>query len=233
MALRITAPLDIELGPCWHTQPLVNFISGLQERLINSFNDVELICKSASIVGKDHSPTNFVRLESKPGKPEWRTPMFRTQVSRFVCNLRYWRITSILGLVVFAALQSKVAMVPAAQDGSLHRHANHSELLEHQAVNRLVEQSDSTHVAVQSGLWTTPETWRDRNMPGVGAKIWIPAGVRVTLASSLLGTTYDWIRVDGSLLLRHDRDTGLKVVTLVVGETGSFEIGGPKAGVRP
>ncbi len=159
--------------------------------------------------------------------------MFRTHISRFVRDRRYRRIASILGLIVFAALWSQVAAVRATQDGSLHRHASHSKLLEHQAVIRLVEQSDSTHVAVQSGLWTAPETWRYRNPPGVGARIWIPAGIRVTLASSLLGTTFEWIRVDGSLLFRHDRNTGLKVVTLIVSETGSFEIGSPNACVRP
>jgi hypothetical protein len=93
-------------------------------------------------------------------------------------------------------------------------------MIEHQAALRLVDDTAATDVAVRNGSFTAPQTWRDRVVPPSGARILIPAGVNVTLASSLLERRYEWIRVDGGLQFAGDRDTGLKVVTLVVGENG-------------
>ena len=142
-------------------------------------------------------------------------------------------LARIFALSLFAVLQAPSATSTPTHSGAFHLHASPSHVLEHAAALKLVKAFDATNVAVRSGNWTAPETWRGGALPAAGARIWIPDGVKVSLTSSLLDTRIEWIRVDGSLRLDQDRDTGLKVVTIVVSETGSFEIGSATSPVRP
>jgi hypothetical protein len=131
----------------------------------------------------------------------------------------------VVAAILFGIGFGPVSALPTETPTHAHQHATASEMIEHQAALRLVDDMAATHVAVRNGSFTAPQTWRDRVVPPTGARILIPAGVNVTLASSLLERTYEWIRVDGGLQFAGDRDTGLKVVTLVVGENGRLAIG--------
>src|SRR6266849_450802 len=69
---------------------------------------------------------------------------------------------------------------------------------EHLAMLDLVPRSDATHTAVQDGPWSDPVTWKNRQVPNAGAKVVIPKGRTVTVAT-LQKTPIQTVRVDGTL----------------------------------
>jgi hypothetical protein len=86
------------------------------------------------------------------------------------------------------------------------------------ATHYLAPRAGATHVAVQNGNWTNPETWLNASntfqVPGAGAKILIPRGITVTYDSNA-STAYDWLRHDGKLQFVTDTDTRLVIDTIV------------------
>ncbi|MCO7223218.1 Ig-like domain-containing protein [Pleionea sp. CnH1-48] len=80
-----------------------------------------------------------------------------------------------------------------------------------------------THKAVQSGIWQDAATWGGQ-VPGNGAIVQIPKNVTVTI-NSLVSERLETVRVDGSLLFAHDRNTELNVDTLVSTCPGLLQIG--------
>ena len=100
-------------------------------------------------------------------------------------------------------------------------HADPQEHLEHQAMLDLVRREEATHVAATGGDWSA--IW-GQDRPGAGARVLIPAGVVVTV-DGRFDEALKWIRVDGTLRFATDRDTALKVETIVVDSTGQLEIG--------
>ncbi len=103
---------------------------------------------------------------------------------------------------------------------------------EHGALFDLVRYEDATHWAVQSGDWQHAATWEDEEIPGDDARIVIAEDVVVTL-STVNGPVYYTIRVDGKLTFATDRNTALKVDTLVVSPQGHLEIGNVSNPVSP
>jgi hypothetical protein len=137
-----------------------------------------------------------------------------------------------VALVVLAATvpdpaESRLAVRPhtaRAVAGYLHA--------EHHAALALVPIEEATHVAARSGDWSAAATWRGGRVPGPGARVFIPAATRVTV-STTLPDVYEWVRVDGALRLAHDRDTALKLGTLVVADRGRFDVGFADRRVEP
>ncbi|MEL6207442.1 MAG: G8 domain-containing protein, partial [Pseudomonadota bacterium] len=87
----------------------------------------------------------------------------------------------------------------------------------------LVPLDQVTHTAVQSGDWSDPATWGGA-VPGEGAKVHVPAGLRVTVDTTL-APEIKTLRVDGTLDFATDRTTELRVDTLVTTTSGTLEIG--------
>src|SRR4051812_48178905 len=67
----------------------------------------------------------------------------------------------------------------ARQNAELMHHDNLVKFDEHVALLQLVPSCAATHVAIQSGTWTDPQTWRDGNVPGPNARVIIPDAVTV------------------------------------------------------
>ncbi|MCH9651708.1 MAG: G8 domain-containing protein [Deltaproteobacteria bacterium] len=96
---------------------------------------------------------------------------------------------------------------------------------EQHQLHRLVLSSRASHQALASGDWSDPSTWKDGRVPKAGAEVWIPTGARVEVTRDHGSAALDWILVDGELAFAPDRTTALKVVTLVISESGRFQIG--------
>lgn len=103
---------------------------------------------------------------------------------------------------------------------------------EHASVLALVPDCDATSVAVRSGPWSDPRTWRGGLLPGGNARVVVPKDVSVVLDLILDHRRFDWVRVDGRLAFHPGQDTTLKARTLVVSGTGTLEIGAPDAPLR-
>lgn len=82
----------------------------------------------------------------------------------------------------------------------------------------LAPRAGATHVAVQDGNWTDPETWLNNSdafeVPPAGAKMLIPQGITVTMDNNTT-TAYDWLRHDGTLTFIHTGNTTLYIDTIV------------------
>ena len=133
------------------------------------------------------------------------------------------------------------ALLPecASEDIAARLRAEHvhwgdrAKLDEHAAFLQLVRTCMMTNVAVQSGLWTDPRTWRDGKVPGEGARVVIPETLSVRLDALRDAAALDWVRVDGRLSFAPDADTALALRTLVVTEHGRVTIGSVSDPVRP
>ncbi|MEM7219265.1 MAG: G8 domain-containing protein [Pseudomonadota bacterium] len=88
-----------------------------------------------------------------------------------------------------------------------------------------------TATAIGSGRWIDPDTWGG-SIPVDGDLVQIPAGIEVTVASTLT-SRLETVRIDGALRFSTAADTQLQVDTLVTTCTGALEIGTPDDPVRP
>ncbi|MCC6493266.1 MAG: right-handed parallel beta-helix repeat-containing protein [Pirellulales bacterium] len=91
-------------------------------------------------------------------------------------------------------------------------------------VFNLARTEDATHVTVASGDWSNPAIWRDRVVPGAGARVAIVAGHTVRF-DAVMTQAIKTLRIDGTLSFAADRDTTLRVDTIVVYATGKLHIG--------
>jgi hypothetical protein len=103
---------------------------------------------------------------------------------------------------------------------------------EHAAVLKLVRQCEATDVAVHSGPWSDSRTWRDGQVPGIGAKVLVPKGITVEVDAILDKAELDWIKVDGRLSFRPNQNTAVAVRTVVVTKEGFLQIGSASEPVR-
>ncbi|MEM9365921.1 MAG: G8 domain-containing protein, partial [Planctomycetota bacterium] len=94
----------------------------------------------------------------------------------------------------------------------------------HTAVLDLVPMDQATHVAQQTGVWSDPETWRDGEVPTDAAHVVIPTGLQVTVDGEFT-PEIKTLRVDGTLSFATDRNTQLRVDTLVTSMTGHLMVG--------
>jgi G8 domain/RTX calcium-binding nonapeptide repeat (4 copies) len=95
---------------------------------------------------------------------------------------------------------------------------------EHMMMLELVPLSQVTHIAVHSGSWFDPHTWKDGIIPDDGAHVLISKDVDVTY-DALSTTRVQTVRVDGDLSFSTTKDTSLIVDTLVVNASGALTIG--------
>src|SRR5688572_15556241 len=116
------------------------------------------------------------------------------------------------------------APVPHADNPTLHA--------EHMALMNLVPHDAATHVAVMSGNWSDPATWRDGLLPDLNANVLVGAGVTLTV-DAVNATPVHWLRADGVLRFAPDRDTGLVVDTIVIAPGGGFEMGTVATPIAP
>ena len=113
------------------------------------------------------------------------------------------------GVVVLNAMN---AMLPASD---MPAHPSSPTLQsEHMAAMDLAPPQNATHVAAASGDWSSPSTWQAGRIPDEGSRVLIPEGVVLTLDSELT-SSLKWLRVNGELRFATDRDTELRVDTLV------------------
>ena len=87
----------------------------------------------------------------------------------------------------------------------------------------LATDTDATHRAVLSGVWSDTATWGG-SPPDGDARVVIPSGIVVTVDGSFSEPLF-WIRVDGTLRFAPDADTSLTVDTVFVAHGGRFEMG--------
>jgi hypothetical protein len=95
---------------------------------------------------------------------------------------------------------------------------------EHLSLLQLVRYDQVTNYAVRSGAWSDPSIWKGGVVPANGAKVLIPYGVKVTV-DGLISQPIGTIRVDGTLTYATTTNTELKVDTMVVSDSGRFEMG--------
>lgn len=97
-------------------------------------------------------------------------------------------------------------------------------IAEHEAMMKLVLDSEVTHRAVKDGAWSNPSTWAGGKVPGKDAVVLIGDGMDVTYDVSS-SASIDKIRIDGELGFSTSKSTLLKVDTMVVTGDGRLEIG--------
>jgi hypothetical protein len=85
---------------------------------------------------------------------------------------------------------------------------------------------------VGSGAWSSPSTWQYGQIPSAGANVLVPAGVHVRV-DGLLTAELHTLRVDGLLRFETQRNTELRVDTMVVGTGGTLEMGSLADPIRP
>jgi hypothetical protein len=119
----------------------------------------------------------------------------------------------------FAALAAALAALLTMWPGRLSAQAIH---LAHMQLGNYV--SSPTVTAARSGDWSQGSTWSSGAAPAAGAKVAIPAGVTVTVDREI-GTPIDWIRVEGTLRFQPGATTALTAHTIVVMDSGQFEMG--------
>lgn len=123
--------------------------------------------------------------------------------------------------------------VPPGEDGggpdgsadASHPHPDDpSKAEEHIALMNLVPVEEATHVAVNNGSWFDPATWANGEVPGDGARVYIPEGVDVVYDGESPVSLFT-VRVDGTLEFATDQNTFMEVDTLVVAPSGHLIIG--------
>ncbi|MBK8816015.1 MAG: G8 domain-containing protein [Methylococcaceae bacterium] len=101
-------------------------------------------------------------------------------------------------------------------------------MADQQAALDLVPISAVNRQVVQSGLWSNPSTWNDGILPQAGENIHIPANKSLTVdVDSKL--SFNTVRADGIIKFATYKNVSIKLDTLVVTETGTFEIGSETA----
>jgi G8 domain len=120
----------------------------------------------------------------------------------------------------------------ARQNAELMHHDNLVKFDEHVALLQLVPSCAATHVAIHSGAWTDPQTWRYGKVPDANARVIIPDAVTVRLEQPI-GDVLEWLRVDGRLSFAAQVDTALTVRTLVITAEGFLSVGSVAEPIGP
>lgn len=102
---------------------------------------------------------------------------------------------------------------------------------EHAALFALIDSADATNVAVQEGLWSSPETWSNGSVPVAGERVLIHSTVEV-IYDVQSDVPLEWLRVDGVLTFEHDVNTRLLVETLATAPRSTINIGTSSAAIQ-
>ena len=114
-------------------------------------------------------------------------------------------------------------VLPKAADAHVHKQ-DPTMLSEHMAALALAPHGEATHMAVGDCPWSIPETWLDRRVPDAGAKVLIPTGVTVEYDLESSVSLYT-VRIDGTLSFSRDRNTRMKLDTMLVAPEGKLSMG--------
>ncbi|QAX32121.1 G8 domain-containing protein [Leisingera sp. NJS204] len=101
---------------------------------------------------------------------------------------------------------------------------NDTMMSHHDMTTPFTNPADATHVAIQSGNWNDPSTWKGGKVPGKDAKVHVPEGVSVEY-NSTSNARLEWVRIDGGLDFATDQDTHIRVETFVTGLNSHLTIG--------
>ncbi|MEM6940247.1 MAG: DUF4214 domain-containing protein [Pseudomonadota bacterium] len=115
----------------------------------------------------------------------------------------------------------------------MHMHEMGSPMIaEHMAVMDLVARGDATHVAIADGDWSDPSIWSGGQVPGTGAHVLIPEGVRVEYGTQS-DVRLEAVRVDGVFDVSTTQSSQIIFDTFVVGHTGHLMAGTVARPVEP
>ena len=89
-----------------------------------------------------------------------------------------------------------------------------------------------TVTSAGSGAWSDARTWSTRRVPGANDKVAIAAGHHVTY-DSVNDSKLDCIEVRGHLAFSHDKNSRVKVGTVMVLEEGQLEVGSTVKPIAP
>ncbi len=133
----------------------------------------------------------------------------------------------IFALLTIAFIFNPIQNVSAASlaDAIANQHES-----EHNAVMNLVPVEKANRRVVKSGSWSNPSIWSGGKLPAASENLHIPQGMSVlvdVVNDNALGT----IRVDGTIKFATNKNVRLKLDTLVVTSTGTFEVGSESARV--
>jgi G8 domain len=121
-----------------------------------------------------------------------------------------------LVLLLSGLLISPTPMLAAVSSPQAHN--------EHLAVMNLVPITSSTRQVVKSGTWSNPATWSGGEVPKANEDIYVPES-KSLLVDINSETNIRTVRVDGAIKFATNHNVKLKLDTLVVAPSGSFEIG--------
>ena len=91
-------------------------------------------------------------------------------------------------------------------------------------VQKLIDSTSHTHTAVKSGAWSNPKTWSNGKVPGNNAKVLIKKGAVVTY-DQVSDARLETVSIEGNLKFATNKDTQIKVKTILNGSTGRLDIG--------
>ena len=92
--------------------------------------------------------------------------------------------------------------------------------------------ANPTVTSVTTGAWSNPNTWSTNRVPATNEKVAVDVRHTVTY-DAVSDAGIDCIEVRGRLAFKTDASTRLKVVTIMVLQNASLEIGSPAEPVRP
>ncbi|MHC4841920.1 MAG: G8 domain-containing protein, partial [Planctomycetota bacterium] len=117
-----------------------------------------------------------------------------------------------------------VVLTTALSANAQHEHDPEAVQNEHGAAFDLVAHADATHMAIHSGNWHDPGTWRHLAIPDDLSQVVIMSDVEVVL-DRVNDVVHKTIRVDGTLRMATDTNTTLRVDTMVIGRAGHLHVG--------
>ncbi len=95
---------------------------------------------------------------------------------------------------------------------------------EHEAVLNLVPTNTLAKQVVQSGSWSSPATWNNGKVPKANENIYVPEK-KILTVDIFSDDSFGKVRVDGVIKFATYKNVKVKLDTLVVTSTGTFEVG--------
>ncbi len=127
-------------------------------------------------------------------------------------------------LYILASLTPLLLPISAIGQEEMDMDMHLSPVAKHRHGVALVAYEHVTHVAIADGNWSDTSIWDTGTIPTDDSRVLIPEGISVQV-NGIYDQSLRTIRVDGELTFKHNRNTQLRVETLVTSESGYLEIG--------
>ncbi|NJM97927.1 MAG: hypothetical protein HC800_12925 [Phormidesmis sp. RL_2_1] len=95
---------------------------------------------------------------------------------------------------------------------------------DHGDLEKLIETTKPTHIAIKSGAWSDPSTWQNGKVPDNNANVLIATGKAVTY-DQVSDARIKTIVIEGNLKFATEQDTQLYVETILNAPEGKLDIG--------